>query len=358
MDNTGDDALMAVVGWGIRHFFKTNLIYAMCHKVPRFEGSDFIKPILVTKTKFIKENGLRVYYNAARAHNIVFGGGSVFVGSKDLKVKINMLKLAGKGPHTAMGVGIGPFRDAYAERICAELLKRLSFIGLRDQTSLDIATSIAPGVRAEKTFDLAVLLPHVSGLPPEPLTGGVRKGIGLALCNYERFTRGDRSREQVRVAKVIQALKQKCSGDNEEVVLIDFNGHPYFGDHELHAAVASEIGKFVRVRHICYSSDPIEVLKTVSGLRALVAMRLHAAVFGYMVQIPTIILSYHPKCRGWAQEIGMPAELFFDSNDFDVEKLADALNKAIARNVSMPALPIVEAEKLAMKNWEWTNVQS
>src|SRR4030067_1634791 len=115
MDNTGDDALMAVVAWGIRHFCKTNRIYAMGNKVPGFEGSDFIKPILVAKTRFIKENGLRVYYNAARAHNIVFGGGSIFVDSRDLKVKINMLKLAGKGPHTAIGVGIGPFRDANAE---------------------------------------------------------------------------------------------------------------------------------------------------------------------------------------------------------------------------------------------------
>lgn len=356
MQNTGDDALMAVTAWGTKQFLKANQIYATTTKMPELKIFENIKPIYTQRQRFKGENRLRGYYNAVCSHQIIFGGGSVFHTDKNMKQKINLLKLSGKRDHVAIGVALGPFKNTKAERVCAELLKRLSFIGLRDQVSLDIARSIAPDVRAEKTFDLAPLLPRTLGLSIDSLnSAGVRKGIGLALCNYESFTGGDEKLEEARKNKIIQVLKKIGPDDSEEIVFIDFNGHPYYNDRKLHLEVAKGIGKHLEIRHIPYSNNPLKVLKAVAGLRTIIAMRLHAAVFGYIAQTPTIILSYHPKCLGWASETGMPPELVFDSHDFDIGQLVRAIKTAINGNLPLPTLPIKEAEKRAMKNWVWTN---
>jgi polysaccharide pyruvyl transferase WcaK-like protein len=355
MENTGDDVFLAVVNWGVKLFLKTNRIYATAAKIPDFLDSEFIKPIYAYKNRFKGENRLRAYLTSTRVQHVVIGGGSVFHSSKNLKRKINILKLSGKGPHVAIGVSIGPFSDSNAEKVCAKLLNRLSYVGLRDQISYDIAKNIAPNVLIEKTFDLALLFPHVVGISMDEIQPNNRTGIGLALCNYERFIKGDCTRENVRKKKIIQMFKQIEIDKTEEIVFIDFNGHPYYGDNKLHTTVANEIANYYRIRHIPYLANPISALKEIAKLRAIITMRLHAAIFGYMVQTPTIMLSYHPKCNAWAGEIGMPSELIFDSYDFDIDKLSNCIRNIISGNVNKPTLPITEAEKLAMKNWKWTN---
>lgn len=356
MKNTGDDALLAVTAWGTRKFLKAEQIFTTAFQIPEFDGAGNILQIYRSKPTFKGENALRFYLTVLRANHIVFGGGSVFSHVNYMRHHSNLLRLSGKGPHVAVGVALGPFKDTAAERSCAELLKRLSFIGLRDRMSLDMARSLAPGVRAERTFDLAVLL---TGLQvhederQEPDRG--RRGIGFALCNYERFTDGDPEREEMRRKKIISAIQLLDPERTDEIVLIDFNGHEHNGDRELHEIIAKEIGSRFMVRHIDYQADPLIVLKEIAGLRALVAMRLHAAVFGYMTQTPTIMLSYHPKCLGWAEEIGMSQGLVLDSNDFDAKWLCGRINEILNGNFDQPSLPLSEAQRLAMRNWEWTD---
>lgn len=355
MENTGDNALLAVAAWGARRFLKADIVCATAAQVPEFRCSESIRPVFVPKVRFKGENRLRLYSNAILSGQIIFGGGSNFFSAEDMKKKINLIKLSGKGPHAAVGVSLGPFIDVKAERACAGLLNNLSYVGLRDKASMDIANSIAPRVFVEKTFDLSPLLPSSAGLDTEkPGFTSVRKGIGLALCNYERFTGGDVRREALRREKII-GLFEHLDPDDGEIVFIDFNGHHYYGDKELHSDIVQKIGRRFKVRHLPYSPDPIAVLREVAGLRAIIAMRLHAAIFGYMTQTPTVMLSYHPKCLGWAAEIGMPSELVLDSSVFDVNQLVSIVKDVITGSADKPALQIKEAERLAMKNWEWTD---
>lgn len=356
MQNTGDDAFSAVTSWGVNKYLKATEVLIHSSRSPEFKNSQYVHPVYVKKTRFKGQNKLRYYYNVLRSKSIVFGGGSIFHSSDILRKQIELLRLSGKGPHAALGVSIGPFRDSKAEMVCADLLKRLSFVGLRDKHSLDIARSIAPDVRSEKTFDLAVMLPRAEGYSVDSFNNGVyRRGIGVALCNYERYTGGDSKREEVRKKKIVKMLKQLDPEENEEIVFIDFNGHHYFGDRDIHSEIIAEMGDHIKIRHIPYSSNPMKVLKVISGLRIIIAMRLHAAVFGYISQTPTIMLSYHPKCIDWANEIGMPQDFIFDSHDFDINQVALCIKETISKDPDKATLSAMEAEKLAMKNWLWIN---
>jgi polysaccharide pyruvyl transferase WcaK-like protein len=355
MHNTGDDALLAVAAWGVRQFLAPDRIFVNVACPPEFKGAEYLTPIYSPEQRFKYENRLRGYGAALISKSVVYGGGSLFHTSSGIRSNINQLRLAGKGPHYAVGVGLGPFRTGEDERTCAEFLRRLEFIGLRDQESFDIAQSIAPGVRSEKTFDLAPLLLRAVGLSIDNpgFTDG-RKGIGFSLCDYERFLHGDVSREAARRDKLIDALRLLDPAAFEELVFIDFNGHPFYGDGKLHEEIAGQLGNRFKIRHVPYCPNPIKMLREIASLRIIVAMRLHAAVFGYLAQTPTIMLSYHPKCDGWASDIGLPQEYVFDSVEFDPEQLVQCISNTLSKPEQGIKLPVAEAERMALKNWKMT----
>lgn len=350
MLNSGDDALLAAAAWGVRNYLAPERILVNVARLPRIPA-DRMSPVFRPRERFRGENRLRGYAACLRSRSIVYGGGSLFHSSAGIGSNINQLRLAGRGPHFAVGVGLGPFRNGADQRACAELLRRLEFVGVRDRESLEIARALAPGVRSEKTFDLAPLLLRAApeGALPAP---GRRSGVGIALCDYERFSGGDRLREEQRRLKVIAALKRLDPEETGELVFIDFNGHPAFGDHPLHREIIAALDGRFRVRQLAYSPDPWGVLREIGSLRAVVAMRLHAAVFGFLSRTPTVMLSYHPKCRGWADDIGLPAQFLLDSAAFEPEELAARIGEALRHPDRGARLAVSEAEALALQNFE------
>jgi polysaccharide pyruvyl transferase WcaK-like protein len=352
MLNTGDDALLAAAAWGVRQFLAPDRIYANVATLPEFPGAAMLTPVYAATQRFKGENRLRGYGALLRSRSVVYGGGSLFHTSSVIRSNILQLKLAGKGPHYAVGVALGPFATGEDERTCAELLRRLEFIGLRDRQSFDTARALAPSVRSGLTFDLAPLLPRSAGLNiGDPNLAGERRGIGLSLCHYERFSRGDVRRETIRSGKLVEAIKLFDPAAVDELVFIDFNGHQQYGDRRLHEEVASRLDNRFSIRHIPYCADPVKMLRNVASLRVILAMRLHAAVFGYLARTPTILLSYHPKCSAWARDIGLSGRYVFDSVEFDVPGLSAQVMDILGGRYREPELAQTEAEAMALRNW-------
>ena len=352
MQNTGDDALLAAAAWGVRRFLAPDQVLVNVATLPKFPGADLLSPVFLPAQRFKGENRLRGYRAALLARSVLYGGGSLFHTSSVIRSNITQLRLAGKGPHYAVGVALGPFRTSQDERSCAEFLRRLEFIGLRDRESLEMARALAPSLRSELTFDLAPLFPRCAGLELGSLaSGGERRGLGLSLCDYERFSGGDAGREEVRRGKLVQLLRRLDPDQVDELVFIDFNGHPLYGDGRLHREIAAALEHRFRIRHLPYLGDPARMLREIASLRAVLAMRLHAAVFGYLAATPTLVLSYHPKCAAWARDIGMAERYLFDSSEFDGALLSAALGELLEGSYLAPGLAPAEAEALALKNW-------
>ena len=348
--NSGDDALLLVSSWGSRKFLSGEEIYGTCIQKPYLPLNAEIEALFVQEEQERNGNLLQLYKQCYRSDVILFGGGSVFHSTDKMTRDGDLIDLNRRKGATAIGVSFGPFRDSAARDACRKLIEKFKYIGCRDEESYELIRSLNPSVNAEVTFDLAVLLPLVTG---EDFTGSQeRKGLGISLCHYERYIGGDTKIEKTRVDKIVNVLNGLKHEEIEELVFIDFNGHPIFGDQDIHCEVIEQLQTKIPIKHLSYDKDPMKVLRTISSLKGLIGMRLHSAVFGYITNTPTIIFSYHPKCVGWAKQIQAAEDYVISSHSFAEENVWHAIEQIVAGHYLYPKLSIKDAQTLAMKNWE------
>lgn len=323
MKNSGDDALLLASAWAAKKYLNINNFCVNSYsditvnKIGRFKKT-------VSEHQLIKgQNRISQYWQSLSSQQVLFGGGSVLHSERDINVMRKMMSLSGAGPHRAMGVSLGPFKNSKAESSCKKFLQACDFIGLRDKESVEIARYLTPDKQVELTFDLAPILldiPNISKIH-NPLPG---KGIAVALCPKERLV-GNNSAENTRINKLASVLVECYKQTGEPIYLVDLNGHEYLGDEVVHAQLRALIPDNVPVFHIAYNSDPINVLKVLSQFKVVIAMRLHASILAYLVNTPVISLNYHNKCKGWCEQIGMYKAYQFDASLFDKYQLLETL---------------------------------
>lgn len=354
MQNTGDDAFLAVTAWATQKYLQAQTIFARAHRLP-------VVPTLGVRPLYPfpplrglgRLNLCLEVLRLRRVRHLVWGGGSVVHSERINEDYCRMMDRATVATSFAVGISVGPFPNTRTEVAAARFLNRLAFVGVRDQISYERTLDIAPKANVNLTFDLAPLLLRLPGSRPKcPTTQ--RGGLGIALCNYERFVGGDLKRESERLAIVTEAIRTcVLAGAVDRVVMIDFNGHPRFGDHELHAELAHRLGNLVRAEHVRYCDDPAAVMQRIGTLRGMLAMRLHAAVFAFCNSIPTVMLCYHEKCREWSRMIGAPIEQTLDAYDLRADKLSAQIEAMFLSKAQLPAMTPAEACDRALSNWAW-----
>lgn len=354
MQNTGDDAFFNVTAWAARKYFQAGTIFALTRRIPVVSNIQ-VRPLYLFP-QLLGMGGLNLFlelFRVRRANHIIWGGGSIIHSETMNQEYFRIMNRANAATPFAAGVSVGPFPNVRAEASSARFLERLAFVGVRDQISFDRTLDIAPKANVKLTFDLAPLLILASrNSTKNPPTK--RSGLGVALCNYERFVGGELKRESERLAIVAKAI-QACvlAGVIDHVVMIDFNGNPRIGDHELHADLAHRLGRHVRTEHIGYYSDPAVVMQRIGTLRGMLAMRLHAAVFAFCNSIPAVLLCYHEKCWEWSHMIGAPIERTMNAYDLCANSLATQIEAMLQPDALLPAMTPAEAAERALGNWTW-----
>lgn len=354
--NAGDDAFLNVTAWAARKFLDVDEIHALAPEVPVLHGAVVHSLNLPKQLKF---NGffkqLRLRRFLRNTQHVIFGGGSNFHTSKHLEEFSSIVEAAGAGPHLAVGVSLGPFRDAQAHDNCAALLSKLAFVGLRDKSSYERAQAMnLRNTRVELTFDLAPLLAQATDFTPSPVKTEGRT-LAVSLCNYERFTQGDLQWEARRIELMAEALRQSLEkGLCEKILLVDMNSHPKYGDRMVHARLKELIGLDPQVSEVPYSGDAAAVMRALGGANAVLAMRLHAAVFAFALGIPTGLVAYHEKCFAWAEMAGIPKALVNSAFQMEQQQLFATIEELMENPAgSMPLLSVDRAIKDAQRNWSW-----
>jgi polysaccharide pyruvyl transferase WcaK-like protein len=357
MSNAGDDTFLLVSAWATEKFLRCKNIYATATSVP-CPAKYNIRPIYTINF----QKGIRHWqlaqdiFRTQNAEAVVFGGGSTLHSSCIMDYHTRVLEHGRRGKHFAAGISIGPFGDAGAEAACGRLLKSLDYVGVRDRESYRRAKAMGIDSGVELTFDIAPLILKADPLLRQSLQNVRRrpKSLGIALCNYEKHHGGDESLATRRLdAVATAALHCYLAGTIDQVILIDMCGHALYGDCEVSLELSNRLDSRIPVKHIPYRDNPSETMLTIRRLGGLLAMRMHASVFGFCAEVPTVNLSYHEKCSEWAKMIGHPSGLVADAASVTGEELQYKLTRLFKDADVMPRMSVDEAIERSARNWDW-----
>jgi polysaccharide pyruvyl transferase WcaK-like protein len=355
MKNSGDDALMYATAWAAKHLIGCeNTKVGLYGDYTRETRSDH-KLALKFNQQFPGQNRLLHYKTALQSQRIIFGGGSVLHSETDINLKRQLMSLSSPKKSLAVGVGIGPFNSLAAEKSCAKFLNECGYVGVRDNKSLEIAQSIAPRANVKKTFDLAPLLLLSSNRSqPQNIE---RKGIALTLCSVATNPSGhtDSPAEEKRFEQFAQLITALYLKTGEPITLIEFNGHSSLGDWKINNNIVSKLNKNVPVTIKKYDPNPIALLENLSSYKAIISMRLHGSILGYLANTPVLSINYHSKCKGWCDEVGIPDEYRIELSDLNVKNIVNQITQGLSSEFKPPYLPIETALQNSLSNWSIQN---
>jgi polysaccharide pyruvyl transferase WcaK-like protein len=356
MQNSGDDALMNATAWGAKHLINCeNTIVGLYGDHTREIQSDH-KVALKFNQRFPGQNRLLHYKSALQSKRIIFGGGSVLHSETDINLKRQLMFLSNPKKSLAVGVGIGPFNSLGAEKACAKFLNECGYVGVRDAESLDVAKRIAPNANVKKTFDLAPLLLCSKEYKPNKIE---RKGIAMSLCSVaiDAMGKTDKLAEQQRFEKFAELIKQLYINTGEPITLIEFNGHSSLGDWKINNNIIAKLDNTVPINVEKYEPNPIKLLEKLSSYRAIISMRLHGSILGFLANTPVLSVNYHSKCEGWCEEVGMSKDYQIDLFNLNIEKIVSSIVKGLSTSFIPPILSVNAALNNSLSNWSIQNEQ-
>lgn len=351
--NCGDDALLAVSAWAAREFLGARTVNATADRSLKHIDAGVRSLYYDVRWRGVHRlNQLRESWCLRRTDAVMFGGGSVFHRRDDLDRWSAWLSRIRGGPSLAVGVSVGPFKKTSDERACARLLNQLHFVGVRDSVSLQRARALTSATPVELTFDIAPLLfSHVappSSTSPEQVPHD--RYLAMSLCPSL-----ENPGDATWLGRLAEAIcRASRDGLLDRVVLLDLNADPHLAaasDGQIHAELRALIAGRVPTVHRPYLGDPWLTAAWMKSAAAVVAMRLHAAVFAYSLGVPTIIAPYHEKCVEWSKTIGQPPELTLGIDSWAESELSAALRMALRSDSPRPRLPLSTARRRALSNW-------
>jgi len=334
--NTGDDALAAGTVFGLERIAPgSDYRVAATRRLVLPVAPDRAR-FLPARQRFRGHLRLAGLAQALRCSWTVFGGGSLIndvAGTRSLRRKRLLVRFLKRTGHNVamLGMGVGPLTTEPGRRAARAVLGKTDVLTVRDEISADACE--AAGLRRPPVVgDLALLLARDDFPPPsrEPrLARGAEPVLGVAVCNYHQYIRQGDERDRRRLEKIASALRGFCADRACEVALFEFNGHPARGDRPAVEGLRQALAGVVPVRVLDYDPDPAAVLADFRACDAVLAMRLHAAVFAFMAERPMVMLSYHPKCAGFARQVGLDDAFVLDSETFTPANLRGRLDQAM-----------------------------
>ena len=155
-----------------------------------------------------------------------------------------------------------------------------------------------------------------------------RRGIAVCLCPKEH-AKNQPDLEHQRLVEISEALLEVYKQTGEPIHLININGHSEFGDDKVHQELKAMIGQQVPCTVVPYDPNPFRLLQRLASYKAIISMRLHGSILGFLADTPVLSLNYHEKCIGWCDQIGMPQSLSIDAEDVNHESMALSLLKGL-----------------------------
>ena len=248
---------------------------------------------------------------------------------------VTLAKLLGK-PVFFYGQGIGPVRTALGKTLMRLVVNRVDAITVRDQESREELLSLGvskPPVYV--TADPALGL-DTTGIDPAVgsniLTGlGVAPGTPLLGVSVRSW------KELQNYKKVLARVCDRLTEEGWKVIFLPMH---YPGD----VNVSREISSLMKNPSITVERELnfSEMLSLMMQVQIIIGMRLHFLIFGALLNIPMVGVSYDPKVDRFLNLIRMPSGGAIDRLDFggllsmvqDVIARRDELRSRLAGRVA------------------------
>jgi polysaccharide pyruvyl transferase WcaK-like protein len=256
---------------------------------------------------------------------MIFCGGSILnSGNKNVK-NIYIKSLSFQKEVWGMGVSIGPFATINDERIIKEVLKRFTYLAVRDRKSYELAQSLDLDAKIILSGDIASLINYKSSFSKRdnkfrvgfsPSSMSLELGNSKSIC--DRF---------------YTSIKNLNVQIESEVILINLNYNDLCGDKYYIDYLYNKLRcNGIDAKILNYDGSNLNyILNSIENLSCYVTARLHGAVMAYILQTPFLLLEHHEKCQSFLDDILYPSNLRDQSctNEFIID---DFFKKIIDNN--------------------------
>lgn len=350
--NTGDDAFIEVCAWGGNEYWGTTNNIFLGSNLPKV-----INPSLsLSKSRFKGHNRLKTISLAMSANGFVSAGGSTF--SKHSKYSLKDISLRTKTIFNkklnlgAIGVSVGPFKNSEDEKNVVSYIKKMSFLAVRDKRSFDFVSSLNLPFIPIEAFDLAALLPEVyrGADQLKPKTVHSKKVIGVSVCNYERYSNGDISKEKARNTYILELLSKIPKDTNLLFRFFIFNGNEAIGDAVLTQEFVSQLtDRSIEV--IPYLNNVYESWKVIKECDLMISTRMHASIFACYAGVPFFLVEYHQKCTDFLNDIGVNSAYRLFDGTLPIDMAIEQINAILYDNSYIKPLNISETIENSRRNF-------
>lgn len=351
--NSGDDAFVEVSSWGSEKFWGCTNHLFFAESIPQIS----------TKVSYFGAhknhlNFTRGVYQILKSDVFVSAGGSTFHSGltiTDLRTYAKLKKRIGfKGQTGAIGISLGPYTSATAEKNTIKYLKTLDFLALRDSKSYEVATSYNLPYKPVKAFDLAALLPEIYEIKSS--NRNVSKIVGISICNYETYTNGDLNNENRRNIFISSLLKVLAEDKDIVFRFFIFNGNEIVGDKFLTLKTISEIEKEISFNYeiVNYSPDVQSIYRKIGECSLVISTRLHASIFACYANVPFFLLEYHRKCTDFLFDVGQHEKYRVYDGDISPIECAAVVFDILENNNYLAPLNVEETKERALLNFTAT----
>ena len=350
--NTGDDAFIEVCARGGKKYWgTTNNIFLGSNL------SEVVNPSRsLSKSMFKGYNRLQTVSLAIRADSFISAGGSTF--SKHSKYSLKDITMRTKSAFNkklkigAIGVSVGPFKNSEDEKNVVHYLKKMDFLALRDKRSFEFAANLNLPFKPIEAFDLAALLPEVYKETAQlnAKTVNSKKIIGVSVCNYERYTHGDITKEEARNAYILELLLRLPKDDTLHYRFFIFNGNEAIGDAALtHQFISKLTDRFIEV--IPYLNDVHKAWQAIEECDLMISTRLHASIFACYAGVPFFLVEYHQKCTDFLNDVGVNKAYRLFNGTLPIDMAVEQINGILYDNSYIKPLYIAETIERSARNF-------
>lgn len=293
-DNFGDDAILAVLCEKLKLLgtdvtvisanpSKTAKSYGV-NSVKNFDIIDLIKTIF--KSNILISGGGSLLQDVTSLKSLVYYSGIIFLG---LLFKKDVLIFA---------QGIGPLNKAFSKNVVISLLKRVSYISVRDKKSFEFLK--LHGINAILVND-----PVYSVSVPEVLKSLT---VGVQLRDFSTMN-----------VEFLDSLAENIllNLPNRKIELFVFQ-------KKLDEEICKQFIKILKSKNsaleveIIYYDNRIEIFKRIAQLDYMIGMRFHAVIAALKAGVRAAGINYDIKVEKLAKEFSIPLiSLKSDANNFD-----------------------------------------